>query len=118
MADSVDFVGPVVGADKVCILRQADVFLFPSHYESWGHVALEAMAAGTPVVGYDIPSSREAFGDAMFTVPLGDRAAFAACALSLMDDRDLHDRAAAASKAFARAHSWDSIATSLLARLP
>jgi glycosyltransferase involved in cell wall biosynthesis len=46
----VALVGEVKGPDKIIFLKGADLFLFPSHDENFGMVALEAMAAGVPVV--------------------------------------------------------------------
>lgn len=50
LADRVALVGEVKGDDKVAFLKGADLFLFPSHGENFGMVALEALAAGLPVV--------------------------------------------------------------------
>lgn len=47
---SAKLVGELKGDDKIAFLKGADVFLFPSHSENFGMVALEALAAGTPVV--------------------------------------------------------------------
>ncbi len=45
------------------LMSQCDVFLFPSLYEGFGLVALEANAAGLPVVGSRIPGLTEAVED-------------------------------------------------------
>lgn len=42
------------------LMRYCDVFLFPSLFEGFGLVALEANAAGLPVVGADHPAIAEA----------------------------------------------------------
>lgn len=47
---NVRFAGSVPHDDLPCYYSAADVVLVPSHYESYGLVALEAMACGTPVV--------------------------------------------------------------------
>jgi len=46
----VEFQDPVSAAGVPDVLRQADVCVFPSQWESFGLVALEAMAAARPVV--------------------------------------------------------------------
>jgi glycosyltransferase involved in cell wall biosynthesis len=43
-------VGAVGGADKVALLAGADLFAMPSEHENFGIAALEALAAGTPVL--------------------------------------------------------------------
>ncbi|MBM7867603.1 glycosyltransferase [Heliobacterium gestii] len=53
VGDKVHFAGYVHGATKVGLLRAADVAVFPSLYEPFGIVALEGMAAETPVVVSD-----------------------------------------------------------------
>ena len=50
MADRVQFVGPVHGAEKWQLIRAADVFALPSYNENFGNAVLEAMACGVPVV--------------------------------------------------------------------
>lgn len=47
---AVHFCGRVEEADKAAIYAGATAFLFPSLYEGFGMMLLEAMAAGTPVI--------------------------------------------------------------------
>jgi glycosyltransferase involved in cell wall biosynthesis len=94
-------------------MSSAKLLLFPSHHESWGLVALEAMAAGLPVVGYDLPSSREAFGDAMLSVPMFDVEAFADAVVRLLEDDALRDRYRKRGLEVATEHDWADIASRL-----
>ena len=52
LQEVVDFVGVRQGTDKWQYFREADIFCFPSHYESesFGNVAVEAMMFSLPVV--------------------------------------------------------------------
>lgn len=54
LSDPTYFTGPIYGEAKKAAYVDADVFVLPSHYESFGNVAIEAMACGTPVVATDV----------------------------------------------------------------
>jgi glycosyltransferase involved in cell wall biosynthesis len=48
----VEFVGFKTGAELAEYYANADVFVFPSRWETFGIVMIEAMACGTPVAAY------------------------------------------------------------------
>jgi glycosyltransferase involved in cell wall biosynthesis len=48
----VEFVGYKTGIELANYYRMADVFVFPSRWETFGLVMIEAMACGTPVAAY------------------------------------------------------------------
>jgi glycosyltransferase involved in cell wall biosynthesis len=50
---SVEFVGAKRGRELGDYYRMADVFVFPSRWETFGIVMIEAMACGTPVAAYN-----------------------------------------------------------------
>jgi glycosyltransferase involved in cell wall biosynthesis len=54
LAANVTFTGLVSEEEKFRLLKASRVFLMPSHYESWGIVVGEAVAAGTAVVAYEL----------------------------------------------------------------
>ena len=74
----------------------ADVFLLPSLAENYATAAVEALACGTPVVGFHVggipEQAQDIFGE---TVPVGDQAAFEQ-ALSAWCRRDTNKAAIAA----------------------
>ena len=59
-------VGPVPYEEVHLLYRDADLFVFPSLAESFGHPLVEAMASGLPVLASDIPVHREICEDAAF----------------------------------------------------
>ena len=54
VADSILFTGRIPDEVRDGLFKVADCAVFPSLYEPFGIVALEAMAAGTPVVVSDV----------------------------------------------------------------
>jgi len=50
----VHFVGAKRGKELAEYYQQADVFVFPSKWDTFGLVQIEAMACGTPVAAYPV----------------------------------------------------------------
>ncbi len=69
----------------------ADICVFPSFYEPFGIVALEAMAAGTPVIVSDIGGLSEIIdhGHTGLKVPVNNSNALARAIISLLSDSGL-----------------------------
>lgn len=65
-----------------------DVFLFPSHSETFGNVTLEAMACGVPTVAFDYGAAREHLRDGLHGAAIadGDDAGFIAAAARIGGD--------------------------------
>jgi glycosyltransferase involved in cell wall biosynthesis len=60
----VTFVTPSDWDQTQPLYDQADIFVFPSLVESFGHPLVEAMTHGLPIIAADIPVNREVCGDA------------------------------------------------------
>lgn len=59
VANAVRFLGPIPNADVAYAFQGADLIAVPSHYEAFGIVALEARAAGVPIVASDVGGLRD-----------------------------------------------------------
>ena len=116
VADLVTVSDPVPAPALAEQLRAADVVAMPSRSETYGLVALEAQACGTPVLAHRVgglahavqdgrtgrlvaPNTAEAWADALEGI-LGDRGAWAAMST--------------AAVRHAQSHSWDAYADGLL----
>lgn len=86
--------------DVGLVYQQTRVLLVPSAYESYGRVAVEAMASGIPVIASDLPGLHEACGDAAIYCPPDDPQAWSA-ALKMLDSPAVY--AQASSDAYQRA---------------
>jgi glycosyltransferase involved in cell wall biosynthesis len=87
--DTVRFLGRV--DDIATLLAAADLMVMPSHQEGLGVAALEAMAAGVPVIASRVGGLPEAVqdGETGILVPPGDAAALALAIARLAADRTL-----------------------------
>jgi len=67
----VEFVGFKTGSELADYYRMADVFVFPSCWETFGIVMIEAMACGTPVAAYPVPGPLDVVdqGKTGWTIP-------------------------------------------------
>jgi phosphatidylinositol alpha-1,6-mannosyltransferase len=63
VAERVRFLGAVDQERLVAAYRMADLFLMPSAGEGFGIAFLEAMASGTPALGFDVAGTRDALAE-------------------------------------------------------
>jgi polysaccharide biosynthesis protein PelF len=78
--------------------RRLDALVLTSRSEAQPLVALEAMAAGVPVVATDVGGCRELLSSRGLVTPPGDARATAACVLRVLRDEDLRCRLVAAGR--------------------
>jgi len=83
--DYVRWIGFVDEADKPSLYRLADVYVFPSIYEGFGLMALEAMASGTPVVTSNAIVFEEVLEDGAYIVDSARQMAGAIIALLIQE---------------------------------
>lgn len=55
----VEFVGFKTGTELASYYQNADVFVFPSTWDTFGIVMIESLACGTPVAGYPVTGPRD-----------------------------------------------------------
>ena len=94
----------------------AEAVVVPSHYESFGLVALEAMACGTPVVASETGGLVFLVRDGQtgFHVPVGDATALAEKVGLLIRDGDLRARLGRQAVAYAQRFAWPLIADQIV----
>lgn len=109
LEQSIHLLGFVSDAEKAALLTGARMFVFPSAYEGFGVPALEAMAAGTPVIVSDTPALQEVVDDAGTILPADNVEAWAEVFTQFTTDAE---RAKYRERGFARVqkYSWQESA--------
>jgi glycosyltransferase involved in cell wall biosynthesis len=99
------------------VYRDADLFVFPSYTESFGHPLVEAMASGLPIVAADAPVNRELCGDGAVYFPPFDVMACAEAIRQVSADAALRKQLSARAQERAPEFSWDRHVSILLRAL-
>ena len=113
---SVVFLG-VRDQDKLSYYYSAaEVVVMPSHYESFGMVALEAMACGTPVIASEVGGLAYLVrdGETGFTIPAEEPEMLCEKLSWLLNDRELHDSMSARAVEYAQDYAWEKIARQIV----
>jgi D-inositol-3-phosphate glycosyltransferase len=110
--DLVTFQGAKDQDTLVYYYSAAQMVVMPSHYESFGMVALEAMACGTPVVASKVGGLAYSVRDGQtgFLVPERDAGALAARIRQLLKDHDLREQLGRQAAQWAQRYGWPAIA--------
>lgn len=110
---AINFVGRVDHQELLRLLHRADAAVLPSHYEPFGIVALEAAAAGAPLVTSNAGGLGEAVidGETGLSHPPNDVAALAAAVRMVLDSpAAAQQRARAACERLTSDFAWHTVA--------
>jgi len=117
IGQKVEFFGFKDGVEKFSIMKKSRLLIFPSYYESFGMVILEAMACGLPVVAYDLPVYDGIYTAGLVRARLGDTKELARLVLKTLTDSEglavLSSQALGLSVRF----SWEGVAEQILKRV-
>ncbi|MEZ6029498.1 MAG: glycosyltransferase family 1 protein [Hyphomonadaceae bacterium] len=102
------FLGVKQGEDLAACFANADCFVFPSLTDTFGLVILEAMAAGTPVAGYNVPGPRDIIPDTGAGAVNDDLATACHAALACSRER---------TREYAETYSWRACAEQFINNL-
>ncbi len=116
MTGQVDYLGAVEHAQLPYYYSAADVCVIPSYYESFGLVALESMACGTPVVAARVgglPSTVKD-GETGYLIPWHCPEPYAERLDLLLRNEPLRTALGGQARVAAQAYSWPSVADQIL----
>ncbi len=112
LQEQVEFVGSKPQEMLPLYYSAADMTIMPSHYESFGLVAVESMASGTPVIASNVGglSYTVKNGETGFLVPEENHFALAEQVHLLLKNPDLRESMGEAAARHAQQYSWSNIA--------
>ncbi|HJS29643.1 MAG TPA: glycosyltransferase [Anaerolineales bacterium] len=116
VSDKIIFLGKQSQDDLPYYYSAADIVVVPSQYESFGMVALEAMACGTPVVASQVGGLAFLVQDGLtgYHVPGDDPLALAQKLMELIADPVLRKQVGERAAAYAKTYSWEIPSSQLI----
>ena len=116
LQDQVEFVGSKPQELLPLYYSAADITIMPSHYESFGMVAVEFMASGTPVIASNVGglSYTVKDGETGFLVPDENHFALAEQVHTLLKNPDLRLKMGEQAHEHAQQYSWSKIAEQIV----
>lgn len=112
LEEQVEFVGSKPQEMLPLYYAAADITIMPSHYESFGLVAVESMASGTPVIASNVGglSFTVLDGETGYLVPEENHFALAERVHNLLKNPELRLRMGEQAAIHAQQYSWGNIA--------
>jgi glycosyltransferase involved in cell wall biosynthesis len=102
----IDWRGKVPGETMPDLIASADAVVYPSLHEGFGFPALEAMAAGTPVVASNAACLPEVLGDGALLIDPSDLKAFTDAVDAALTNKDVRRDLIEKGKARAALYTW------------
>ena len=111
LAEQITFCGPQPHDALPTYYAATDLTVVPSRYESFGLVAVESLACGTPVVASRVGGLAYTIEDEQngFLVPYGDAEALAATLDRTLGDAALRARLSVGARSTAKQYGWERV---------
>ena len=112
---SVDFLGLIKHEDLPYFYSAADACVVPSYYESFGLVALESLACGTPVVATDVGHHKSLIrqGDTGYVIKDNDPRCLADRIALLLSRSESNTKSAQAIRGTVNKFRWSNVAEAI-----
>jgi glycosyltransferase involved in cell wall biosynthesis len=106
--------GYISDNERHFLYENADIFLYPSKYEGFGLVLLEAMSYGLPVITANNSSMPETAGNAAILVDEHDASTLAKAIMDLINDTHLKQRLVNLGYQRIKEFKWETCAQNML----
>lgn len=108
--DVVVFTGRIDGKQKNTLISESTAAIFPSRFESFGIAPLEALAAGKPMICFDIEGFSWIDPSVCLKVPTHDSDQLATAIIHILAQKKLRTTLSLKARTFAKPYTWDVIA--------
>lgn len=112
--DRVFFTGFISDEERHALYSNASIFLYPSLYEGFGLVILEAMSYGVPVITANNSSLPEAAGDSGVLIDVNESGALAEAIMKVLDDNELRNTLIQKGLQHSNSFNWSKSAKKML----
>lgn len=96
------------------IIKNADMFIFPSYEEGFGIVIAESIACGIPVLAWNLSVYDEVFENNIFKFERGDLESLSSKAIDILKNGDKYKIHIAKSRIFIQKYDWNKVAKRVL----
>ncbi len=103
-----EFAGVLRGETLATAYANMDLFVFPSHTDTFGNVVLEALASGVPAIVTPDGGPRTIVGDGITGRIVPDEE-FAPAVAAILGDAEKHAAMREAARAYALTATWDAV---------
>lgn len=116
LCNYIKLIGWVTEEEKVAFYKRADVAVFPSLYEPFGMVLLEALTMHKPIVAFNVQPISDIIDDGIdgLLVPLGDVKRLADAILQILSNGNLRERLISNTHSKISSFRWEDIAQKYL----
>lgn len=119
ISHKVKFWGPIYEREKFKLLARSHVLINPSIREGWGLVNIEANSVATPVVGYNVPGTRDSVKNGVtgLLVPAHHPELLAQMIIELVENKPRYEKFQTNCKRWSKQFSWSKFTKQSLALL-
>ncbi|MCD6094288.1 MAG: glycosyltransferase family 4 protein [Candidatus Omnitrophica bacterium] len=111
LEDNIEFAGYIFDVkEKFRRLAESRLFVLPSYEENWAIAVGEAMAAGIPIIAYDLKELINIWKNHVVWIPLGETQAFARRILEYLDNQLILKGLLEEDVEFIKSLEWENIA--------
>jgi glycosyltransferase involved in cell wall biosynthesis len=118
LSANINYLGFIKDDQKVhTLMQRSKLFLFPSYYESFGVVVMEALACGLPVVSYSLPIIKTIYKQGVIFSRTGYPNKLAIKVISLLRNPSRRRKIGLSGQAFSQNYTWPKVTEDILKKL-